>query len=280
MCYRHTLCWHNLWNDGYIPTATQTFTLWHQSLYWQTSLCVKGPCVCPSPQATNGFFTDRLSCNVCTCGISHTLGTECHTSCAAWGAWQGVVYENCRASVRICMCVYLCVCVRSTVLLTTALKWLGGERAIAAGKTGVQMCELQAAEVWRGGGAARRSLPLPLLPTQTPLSNQFCSTSLYQFPICQRPIHLATSKTLLYAVCKTAAQWLLFYFYMLLFTPTSVSTDGFMCLFVFFVTFYCRVNCSDSKRRKVVVKLKMIISSRKKKNLLSGWTPCGLMLFS
>lgn len=59
--------------------------------HWRTSASVKGPRAQLWPRATIGFCTDRLICNVCACGISHTLGTECHTSCAAQGAWQGVV---------------------------------------------------------------------------------------------------------------------------------------------------------------------------------------------
>ena len=60
--------------------------------HWWTSVPVKGPRAQLWPQATIGFCADRLICNVCACGISHTLGTECHTSCAARGAWQGVAH--------------------------------------------------------------------------------------------------------------------------------------------------------------------------------------------
>lgn len=49
---------------------------------------------------------------------SHTLGTDCHTGCAAGGTWQGVVYGNWWINVCICLCmsslwrthgVYMCV---------------------------------------------------------------------------------------------------------------------------------------------------------------------------
>lgn len=125
------------------------------------------------PQATKGFCTGRLSCNVCTCGIYHTLGTECHTSCAAWGAWQDVEIENCWISVCVCVSIlgshdYVWVC--NDNLAHLPLKWLVGERATAAGGEGD--ADVWAArhwgEMWCGGGGAVMKSPLLSPPPQTP----------------------------------------------------------------------------------------------------------------
>ena len=124
--------------------------------HWWTSVPVKGPRAQLWPQATIGFCADRLICNVCACGISHTLGTECHTSCAARGAWQGVAHME--WWVPACVPLWqswkgggwrrmwcLCEC-------GLPLKWWGGEEATAGDEGG--------ADAWtarRGGVMWRRS---------------------------------------------------------------------------------------------------------------------------